>query len=103
MAGQVAHILFLVIVLTILRPGSLCEINECFCDETEPLIMCGQDDAAEPAFTLMERVFTRNFYMTEKQLPLLDNLCDTFPTLDAVYYTGTTCISPLACAKLHCL
>ena len=91
------------IILFILSAGSACEINQCFCAKNEPTIICGLDDAATPLFTMDEKLFTTKIILTHTQYQMISDICNMFPSLAELFYTGDTCPTPITCASIQCL
>ena len=91
----------LVLLLAFCKGQDTCKFNSCYCPEDEPLVLCGVNDAADPRFSLLERLFTRELIISDQQEELLKTVCERFPTLEKMTYEGDSC-PVLKCIKPTC-
>ena len=78
-----------------------CQLNTCYCPEDSPIIVCGSHDEANPRFTYLERLFTKELIIAQNQEDLLKTLCAHFPKIQKVTYEGDSC-PKLSCVKAFC-
>ena len=79
-----------------------CVYNTCYCPEDGDVVICGHTDDDDPKFTYMERLFTRELYLSAKQRDMITTLCTTFPRLEALEYEGEDLCPTIKCAKVKC-
>ena len=66
-----------------------CSLNDCSC--TLSTVDCSNVLEPLPKFDFIERFYTREITLTDKQNGLLDTLCSNFPNILVLKYHGTIC------------
>ena len=89
------HVIFFIMLVSYCEAGS-CDMSDCVCTDT--YIHCKEDNMKLPRFTMLERFYTTNLELTKTQKGLLAKVCEMFPNIDELMYTGDEC-PYLACVK----